>query len=226
MVLAAGRGERMRPLTDRCPKPLLPVAGRALIQHHLRALAVAGVQHVVVNVAWQGQQICAALQADPVPGISLEFLHEPAGALETGGGIFNALPHLGSAAFIVVNADIWTDFAFRDLVCADDALAHLVMVPNPAHNQDGDFALEDGAVSAGGAHCWTFSGIGVYRPQLFEGCEPGRFPLVPLLRRAMAAGRVSGQLYRGKWMDIGTPARLEAARRLAALGSGTRPMDQ
>jgi MurNAc alpha-1-phosphate uridylyltransferase len=208
MLLAAGRGERMRPLTDHTPKPLLRVAGRTLIGHHIEALARAGFRELVINHAHLGSQLVAALGDGADYGVHIDYSAEPPGALETGGGIFNALALLGAGPFLVVNADIWTDFDFAVLPRQPEGLAHLVLVDNPAHHPAGDFALEDGRVREDGPARLTFSGIGVYRPALFAGCAAGAFPLAPLLRRAMAAGQVSGERYAGAWFDIGTPERL------------------
>lgn len=208
MILAAGRGERMRPLTDRIPKPLLPVAGRPLIQHHIESLARAGFCELVINHAHLGDQIEQALGDGSQWGVEISYSPEPAGALETGGGIFQALPLLGEAPFLVVNGDIWTDYDFSRLSLPQDSLAHLVLVDNPTHNPQGDFCLANGRVSDGPGERLTFSGIGVYHPALFEHCKPGAFPLAPLLKAAMAQQRVSGEYYKGRWVDVGTPERL------------------
>lgn len=208
MILAAGRGERMRPLTDHTPKPLLQAGGRALIEHHLTALAAAGIRDIVINHAHLGQQIEAALGAGDRYGVRLRYSREGEQALETGGGIFRALPLLGAEPFLVVNGDIWTDFPYASLPPAPAGLAHLVLVDNPAHHPQGDFHLGDGQVRDDAEPRLTFSGIGVYRPALFDGCADGVFPLAPLLKRAMQAGLVSGEHYRGRWWDIGTPQRL------------------
>jgi N-acetyl-alpha-D-muramate 1-phosphate uridylyltransferase len=228
MILAAGRGERMRPLTDDRPKPLLQVGGRRLIEWHLAALARAGIEDIVVNLAWRGAQIREALGDGARYGVHIRYSEEPEGALETGGGIFQALPWLGPEPFWVVNGDVWTDFDFARTPQLDAAaLAVLVLVPNPPQHPAGDFALRANAHEpaapgdvdaqpASGARL-TFSGLGVYRPQFFDGCAPGRFPLLPLLRAASAAGRLRGQRYDGLWFDIGTPQRLsELDQRLAA----------
>jgi len=217
MILAAGRGERMRPLTDRIPKPLLEAGGRPLIGHHLAALARAGVREVVINHAHLGAQIEAALGDGGGYGLHICYSHEET-ALETGGGIFRALPLLGQDPFIVVNGDVWTDFDLARLRIADRDLAHLVLVDNPEHHPAGDFVLEGDRVRAEDGPRLTFSGIGVYRPSLFDGCAPGRFPLAPLLRAAMAAGLVSGERHAGRWTDVGTPERLAALDRELALG--------
>ena len=217
MILAAGRGERMRPLTDRLPKPLLQAGGKALIEHHIEALVQAGVRSLVINHAHLGEQIEQALGDGARWGITIAYSPEPPGALETGGGIFNALPLLGSAPFIVVNADIWTDYAYLELPRRISGLAHLVLVDNPPHHPGGDFALQGDTANSTGEPRLTYSGIGVYRHELFSGCQSGRFPLAPLLRKAMARGQVTGEHYRGLWIDIGTPARLaELDRRLSA----------
>ncbi|MDE2251062.1 MAG: nucleotidyltransferase family protein [Gammaproteobacteria bacterium] len=208
MVLAAGRGERLRPLTDLTPKPLLEVRGQPLIAWHLRALARAGVREAVINLSWLGPQLRAALGDGRRYGLRIHYSEEPEGALEVGGGIFNALPLLGAEPFLVVNGDTWTDLDFARLAIGPRALAHLVLVPNPPHHPLGDFALRAGAVAAAGEPRLTYAGIGVYRPELFAGCKPGRFPLLPLLLAAGAAQRLSGERYDGSWADVGTAARL------------------
>jgi len=217
LILAAGRGERMRPLTDTIPKPLLAVGGRPLIEWHLQALAEAGIREVVINHAWLGEQIEAALGDGERFGLRIRYSPEPPGALETAGGIVNALPLLGEAPFLVVNGDIWTDYPFTRLPREPGrGQAHLVLVDNPSHHPQGDFHLAAGRVQAEGTPRLTFSGIGLYSPALFAGLEPGRRPLAPVLREAMARGRVIGEHYGGRWFDIGTPERL--ARLDAELG--------
>ena len=218
MILAAGRGERMRPLTDHTPKPLLLADGKPLIEYHLEALARAGIRDIVVNHAHLGDQIEAFLGDGSRWGVSISFSEEPAGALETGGGIFNALPLLGRGCFIVVNGDIWADYDFSKSECAKDKLAHLVLVDNPEHHPEGDFQLKEGLVTEGRENCLTFSGIGIYRPELFEGCTRGAFPLAPLLRSAMVRGEVSGEYHQEAWVDVGTPGRLEELTRLLRRG--------
>ena len=212
MILAAGRGERMRPLTDHTPKPLLTIAGQPLITYHLEALRAAGIVEVVINTGHLGEQLPEALGDGQRWGMRIAWSPEPPEALETGGGIFQALPLLGKEPFIVVNGDIWTDFPLTRWTQPPltlSGLAHLVLVDNPPHHVEGDFALlENGQLAEQGTPRWTFSGISVLRPELFAGCEPGRFPLGPLLRRAMAAGKVNGELYQGRWRDIGTLQRL------------------
>jgi MurNAc alpha-1-phosphate uridylyltransferase len=207
MILAAGRGERMRPLTDHVPKPLLPVGGKSLLGHLIDGLASAGFRELVINYAHLGEQLPARFGSGERHGVTISWSPEPDGALETGGGIFQALPRLGER-FLVVNGDIWTDYPFARLRQCPVGLAHLVLVDNPPQHPQGDFALDHGRVQAEGAPRLTFSGIGVYHRDLFRDCRPGRFPLAPLLRAAMAAGQVSGEHYPGRWRDIGTPERL------------------
>lgn len=207
MILAAGRGERMRPLTDHTPKPLLPAGGRPLIEHIIAALVGSGFREFVVNTAHLGGQIEEHLGDGTRFGARIAYSREGE-ALETGGGIFRALPLLGEGPFLVVNGDIATDFPFARLWDRPAGLAHLVLVPNPPHHAKGDFGLVDGRVADAESGWFTFSGIGVYRPELFAACSPGKFALAPLLRKAMLNGAVSGELYPGFWMDIGTLQRL------------------
>ncbi len=213
MILAAGRGERMRPLTDSTPKPLLEAGGRCLIEHHIAALAGAGITDIVINHSWLGEQIEARLGNGARHGALIRYSPETAERLETGGGIRNALPLLGDAPFIVINGDTWTDFPFDTLPQAPAGLAHLVLVPNPPHNPAGDFALAGRRVINEGPVRHTYSGIAVLRPALFDGQNARVFPLAPLLRAATDRGEVSGEFYAGTWMDIGTPAILEELRR-------------
>jgi len=223
MLLAAGRGERMRPLTDTMPKPLLEVAGKALIEYHLEALHRAGIEEVVINHAWLGEVIETRLGDGRRYGLHLVYSPEIPAALETAGGIIQALPLLGDAPFLVINSDIWTDYPLRHLPCEPDGLAHLVLVDNPPQHPAGDFHLEDGRVHAEGEPRLTYSGIGVYRPDLFAGLAPGVRPLAPLLREAMQAGQISGEPYSGAWFDVGTPERLAALdRRLRQQHEGGR----
>lgn len=210
MILAAGRGERMRPLTDVTPKPLLPVAGKPLIVWHLERLARAGFRDIVINHAHLGEQIEALLGDGAAWGVRIAYSAEPQGALETAGGIANALPMLGNAPFLVVNGDIFCDWDFARAQIGD-AHAHLVLVANPSHHPDGDFALDGAKVGLGGTAQLTFSGIGIYRPGLFAGIARGQpAKLAPLLREAIAAGRVTGERHAGRWEDVGTPERLAA----------------
>jgi len=210
MLLAAGRGERMRPLTDLTPKPLLQVGGQPLIAWHLHKLARAGIREVVINLSWLGEQIRAALGQGEAYGLDIVYSQEPWPPLETGGGLLQALPLLGAEPFLLVNGDVYTDIDFAALRIDADALAQLVLVPNPPHHAAGDFLLQAGRIDARVGESLTYSGIGVLRPELFAGCSPGRFPLLPLLQRARAAGRLGGQKHAGLWLDIGTPERLAA----------------
>jgi N-acetyl-alpha-D-muramate 1-phosphate uridylyltransferase len=209
MLLAAGRGERMRPLTDARPKPLLEVAGKPLIAWHLERLARAGFRDVVINVAWLADQIADALGDGSRYGVRIAWSREPWPALETGGGLFNALPLLGEGPFLLVNSDVYTDIDFTSLRIAEGDLAQLVLVANPAHHPEGDFWLDgQGRIGAEGGERLTYSGISILRPELFAGAEPGRFPLLPWLLKAREAGRLGGQKHAGRWLDIGTPERL------------------
>lgn len=208
MILAAGRGERMRPLTDHTPKPLLKAGGRALIEYHIDHLVAAGITELVINHAHLGEQIEAALGDGGRYGATIRYSHEVT-ALETAGGIFNALPLLGDGPFVVVNGDVWSDYPFERLPVSIAGLAHLVLVDNPPQHPGGDFALSGDRVVSDGSEKLTFSGISMLSPQLFADCSPGAFPLAPLLRQAMARGLVSGEHYRGRWYDIGTPQRLQ-----------------
>lgn len=215
LILAAGRGERMRPLTDHTPKPLLQVGGKPLIVWHIERLVAAGIRDLVINHAHLGLMIEQALGDGARWGASIRYSAEGEGrALETGGGILRAIPLIGGAPFLVVNGDVWCDFDPSGLRLGPGRLAHLLMVDNPPHNPDGDFRLQDGLVTDGDPPRLTYSGIGVYQPDLFRDCEPGAFPLAPLLRQAMASGSVSGQYHRGQWFDIGTPQRLADLDRL------------
>ena len=212
MILAAGRGVRMRPLTDARPKSLLVAGGKPLIVWLLQQLARAGVREAVINHAWLGDMIEAALGDGSRFGLSIRYSPERE-ALETAGGIANALSLLGAEPFLVVNADIHSDYDFSALTRLDlgEDLAHLVLVDNPPQHPRGDFALAAGRVNESAARLLTYSGIGVYAPRLFGGVAPGaRAALAPLLRQAIAAGRVSGEHHRGRWQDIGTAERLQA----------------
>jgi MurNAc alpha-1-phosphate uridylyltransferase len=221
MLLAAGRGERLRPITDTLPKPLVPIAGKPLIVYHLEALRRAGIREVVINLSWLGEKIRAALGDGKRYGVRISYSEEGPVPLETGGGIHRALPLLGPDPFLVVNADVWTDMDLGRVAALDESAdARLVLAPNPPHHPRGDFGLEGDFVVARAGDRFTYTGIGVYRPRLFAGCEPGRFPLLPLLERAIAARRLRGEVYRGEWLDIGSPDRLASldARERAARG--------
>ena len=209
MILAAGRGERLRPLTDSLPKPLLRIGGKPLIAWHLERLAQAGFTAVVINTAWLRDLIVKALGDKSAGGLHIHYSHEGEQALETGGGICKALPLLGNAPFLVVNGDVFCDHPLRFRALAPGCLAHLVLVANPDHHPEGDFGLADGRVTLAGAR-HTFSGIGVYHPALFAGITERIFPLAPLLSKAVADGKVTGELWCGEWHDVGAPDRYVA----------------
>jgi MurNAc alpha-1-phosphate uridylyltransferase len=213
MILAAGRGERLRPLTDELPKPLVEIAGKPLIEFHLEALAGAGFREVVINQGHLGDLLPEALGDGSRWGVNIHWSDEQPEALETGGGIFKALPLLGSGPFLVINGDLWTDYPCARLRAVKCDWAHLVMVPNPAHNPAGDFALSGARIRESGDRKLTFSGMAVYNPRLFDGCRPGKFSVVPLVRSAMENHLVTGEEFLGGWNDIGTLERLDAARK-------------
>ncbi len=214
MILAAGRGERMRPLTDTCPKPMLPVGGQPLIGWHLQRLARAGLRDVVINHAHLGQVIEQGLGDGSAWGLSIRYSPE-ASALETAGGIAQALPLLGDEPFLVVNGDVYTEFDFgrastiAQQMAAASLLAWCVLIDNPEHNPGGDFALASGALLNQGQPRLTYSGIGLFDPALFAPVARGsRAPLAPLLRAAADSGRAGAEYFNGRWVDVGTPARL------------------
>jgi len=207
MILAAGRGERMRPLTDFTPKPLLKIKGKALIEYHLEKLAHAGFEKIVINHHWLGEQLETALGNGEKYGVQIQYSKE-INVLETGGGIVQALPLLGKEPFLVVNGDIWCDLDFNQISLKIKKLAHLYLINNPEHNLKGDFGLENGFII--NHPQLTFSGIGVYDPDLFKDYQIGRFPLALILRKAISEQKVTGEHFKGQWFDIGTPARLEA----------------
>jgi MurNAc alpha-1-phosphate uridylyltransferase len=225
MILAAGRGERMRPLTDHTPKPLLTVGGKPLIVWHIQRLVAAGITDLVINHAWLGRQIESTLGSGAALGARINYSPEPGQALETAGGIAQALALLGNEPFLVVNGDIWCNWnpalapALARSLVQDNALAWLLLAPNPPHHQQGDFILHGNGVvtapeQATGETLFTFSGIGIYQASLFDTISPGeRAALGPLLRQAMKSGAVRGSLHAGEWIDIGTPERLEALNR-------------
>ncbi|HET8898287.1 MAG TPA: nucleotidyltransferase family protein [Rhodanobacteraceae bacterium] len=221
LIFAAGRGERMRPLTDTTPKPLLEVRGKPLIVWHLEKLAAAGVHYVVINTSYLAEEFPASLGDGARFGLRIRYAYEGDTALETGGGMLNALPLLGSAPFITVSADIYTDADYAALPAEPAGLAHLLLTDNPAHHPDGDFALDDaGHLLASAAPRLTWTGIGVFRPAFLDGWQvicaglpgseqqPPRFKLRPLLDHHIATGTVTGQQYHGIWNDVGTPERL------------------
>lgn len=208
LLLAAGRGERMRPLTDTMPKPLLPVGGKPLIVWHLEKLAAAGVREVAINTSWRGDALRAALGDGAAYGVAIRWFDEGPEPLETAGGIRNAVALFGGEPFAVVNGDVWTDLPLPPPAPAPGRLAHLVLVPNPLQHPNGDFAIECGELRLTGPLRHTFAGIATYHPALFERLAPGRRSLKPLLDRAAHAGLATAELYGGQWVDVGTPERL------------------
>lgn len=216
MILAAGRGERLRPLTDHTPKPLLQAGQFRLIEYLIQALVKAGITDIVINYAHLGEQFPLTLGNGQQFGAKLTYSPEPEGGLETAGGIINALPLLGNEPFLIVNGDIWTDFPFERLINSNlelDTLCQLLMVANPNHNPNGDFALtESGHLATNGETKYTYSGIGVYHPALFAGYEPQRLALKPVLLQAIEAQSAKAIYYQGQWSDIGTVERLEQLR--------------
>lgn len=212
MILAAGRGERLRPLTETVPKPLVEVNGETLIERHLYALAAAGITEIVVNLCHLGERIEARLGSGAACGVDIAYVREPVEPLETAGGIVGALPLLGDAPFAVINGDIWTDYSFADLP-RDIPCAHLVLVPNPPHHPKGDFSLSGGRASRQVPRALTYAGIGVFAPAFFAMLEPGRRPLGPLLFAAAERGQLGAERYQGRWFDIGTLERLADVRR-------------
>lgn len=210
MILAAGRGERLRPLTDTVPKALVKVHGQSLLERHLENVRDAGIKDVVINLGWLGDQIMERVGSGSNYGLNIIYSPENDNVLETGGGIHNALPLLGDDPFLVVNADIYTDMPVPDITLSETAMGHLVLVPSPAYREGGDFALEGDIIRNGDSPTLTFSGVSVYRPAFFDGCEAGRFSIVPMLRKAADRGLLQGSLYSGLWADIGTKERLAA----------------
>lgn len=215
LILAAGRGERMRPLTDRTPKPLLDAGGTTLIERQIARLVAAGHYRLVINLAHLGEQIAETLGDGSRYGARITYSPEPPGALDTGGGVVQALRYLGGDRFAVVNADIWTDFPYETMPSELRGAAWLVLVDNPPHHPRGDFELANATVRApqpASQHTLTFAGIGVYHRSLFNGRSEGSYPLLPILMEAVSRGDVDGMHYRGAWADVGTPERLEALR--------------
>ena len=213
MILAAGRGERLRPLTDTVPKGLVEVRGRSLLARHLDRLRDAGIDDVVINLGWLGEKIVERVGSGSRYGLNIVYSPEGDNVLDTGGGIHNALPMLGGDTFLVVNADIFTDMPVPDLELPTDTLGHLVLVATPDDREAGDFDLHDGRVQNSALRPLTFSGVAIYRPEFFAGCEAGRFSVVPMLCDAAGAGRLGGSLYGGLWADVGTRQRLDAIDR-------------
>lgn len=208
MILAAGRGERLRPVTDKVPKALIEVNGESLLERHLKLLAEAGVNTVVMNLGWLGEQIVEAIGCGAQFGLQVIYSPEYDEVLETGGGIQRALPLLGTEPFWVINADIYTEFQLPKLKLAENKLGHLILVPTPENRKNGDFDLVDELICNATNPVLTFSGIAFYRPELFTGQKPGYFPLAPLLRAAAARDQLIGSLFEGSWEDVGTPERL------------------
>jgi MurNAc alpha-1-phosphate uridylyltransferase len=210
MILAAGEGSRMRPLTNHTPKPLLKVGGKSLIVWQIEKLKQAGFTEIIINIAWLAEQIPAALGDGSQWGVTLYYSNEQhEGALETAGGIVKALPLLGEQPFLVVNADVWCEFDYSSLQLQAQDLGHLVMVNNPSHHPMGDFTLKQQRLYKTGTPRYTFSGIGLYHPRLFSQLSYGRQALAPLLHQAIDRQQLSGELYQGDWRDIGTPQRLQ-----------------
>jgi MurNAc alpha-1-phosphate uridylyltransferase len=212
MILAAGRGERLRPLTDTLPKPLVEAGGKPLIVHHLENLGAAGFRDIVVNTGHLAEQLRRALGDGSSWGVTIHWSEEPPEALETGGGIFQALPLLGPGPFAVVSGDTWCDYPLEQLRSVKCDRAHLVLVSNPPHHPSGDFALTGGRLRTAGEPRFTFSGIAVYHPRLFDGCEPGRWRITGLLQHSADHHLVTGEVHAGAWFDSGTEERLETLR--------------
>jgi MurNAc alpha-1-phosphate uridylyltransferase len=209
MILAAGRGKRLRPLTDKIPKPLIKVAGKSLIEYHLQNLADAGIKQIIINTAWLAEKIHAQLGNGANYGVSITYSDEGE-ALNTAGGIINALPLLGNEPFLVVNGDIWCDFNFSELTPLKPGIqAHIILVDNPEHNQQGDFSLQDKQIRTSGKTMYTYSGIGIYSADFFAEQDPGFAPLAPIIKSKSKDGLISGQYYDGQWADVGTIERLQ-----------------
>lgn len=213
MLLAAGRGERLRPITETLPKPLVEVRGETLIERHLHALAAAGIENVVINLGWLGGRIAERVGSGERYGLRVAFSDERENILETAGGIQRALPLLGDDPFLVVNADIWTDMPLPCALPAIGELAHLVLVPKPEFKAAGDFDIVSGKLANDESPVLTFSGVAIYDPTFFRDLEPGRAPLAPMLRAGADAGVIGASLYEGEWHDVGTPERLAALNR-------------
>jgi MurNAc alpha-1-phosphate uridylyltransferase len=212
MILAAGRGERLRPLTDEIPKALVEVAGKSLLEHHLERVRAAGIEFVVINLGWHGERIAERIGSGERYGLEIVYSDEGDHILETGGGIYKALPSLGADPFLVINADIYADMPVPDIELAADHLGHLVLVPTPDYSEHGDFDLVEGLIRRVEKPPYTYAGLAIYRPEFFADCEPGRFSIVPFMFAAADAGRLAGSVHTGIWADIGTPERLAALR--------------
>lgn len=213
MILAAGHGKRMGDLTKSTPKPLLKIGSKPnskiLIEHHIERLVKAGITDIVINRAQNADQFTELLGDGTKYGAKITYSDEGEQPLETGGGIYKALPLLNDSSFMIINGDIWCDYPLENLLAAPQGLAQLILVPNPEHNPEGDFAVENGRIRLERSEKYTFSGLAVYRPELFDECSEGSFSLAPILRHAISQDMVAGEVYKGEWMDIGTPERLE-----------------
>ncbi len=210
MILAAGRGERLRPLTDTTPKALVEVRRQSLLERHLQAIKLAGIETVVINLGWLGEQIIARVGSGANFGLNVVYSPEGGNVLETGGGIHRALPMLGSEPFLVVNADVYTDMPLPVADFNERFLGKLILVPTPEKKSQGDFDLKRGRVQNAAVPRFTFSGVAIYRPEFFTDCSPGRFSIVPMLRAAADAKQLAGELYDGVWADVGELDRLAA----------------
>jgi len=217
MILAAGRGERLRPITDTVPKCLVEVRGQSLLERHLEHVSKAGIKDVVINLGWLGDQIVERVGSGSEFGLNVLYSDEGDNVLETGGGIKKALPILGSEPFLVLNADIFTEMPVPNITLGDNALGHLVLVPTPDYRAVGDFDLKGGKIRNSDTPALTFGGVAIYRPEFFDGCEAGEFSIVPLMRAAADAGHLQGSLYEGAWADVGTPERLAAIDKLCTV---------
>ncbi len=213
MILAAGHGKRLRPITDTIPKALVEVRGRSLLERHLDTIQAAGITNVVINLGRLGQMIARRIGSGEQYGLDVVYSDEGDDILETGGGIHKALPMLGEKPFLVVNADIYTDMPLPTQQLDDNVMGHLVLVPKPPYKANGDFDLVDNKVCNSADPKLTFSGVAVYRPEFFAACSPGRFPLAPMLQAAADKGRLSGTVYTGLWEDVGTVERLAGVNR-------------
>lgn len=223
MILAAGRGTRLRPLTDGCPKPLIKVSGKPLIAYHIENLARSGISDIVINISHLGERIIEYVGDGKKWGVQVMYSNEPI-PLEVGGGICNALPLLGNQPFMIVNGDIWSDYQFNSLPKEPGGLAHIVLVKNPTHNLKGDFSLKaDGMIVDDSLlPKYTYAGIGVLRPELFKDTKNGAFPLAPLLEKAMQESALLGEYYAGVWSDVGTFERLQSLENALVLGAKPR----
>ena len=211
MILAAGRGERLKPITDSIPKALIEIRGKTLLERHLERIYEAGIRDVIINTGWQGNKIRDKLSSTFKFGLNIEFSDEGNNILETGGGILNALNMLGEI-FLVINADIYTDMSIPNLNFPKETLGHLILVPSPKYHECGDFDLIDGVIKNTNSQNLKFSGVAQYRSEIFAGCSQGKFSMTPLLRKCASRGLIKGSIYKGFWADVGTPERLDALK--------------